>query len=47
MSPCELSASITAFANVPAGYFTAGELAVLTQLGDTLVTIASYKELCR
>lgn len=50
MNACELSASVTALANVLAGCFTPGELAVLgavlTQLGDTLVTIASYRELC-
>lgn len=50
MDPCELTASITAVANVLAGRFSADELnllgAVLTQLGDTLATIAAQRSLC-
>ena len=47
MNPCELTASITAIANMLAGKLTVDELsllgAVLTQLGDTLATIATQK----
>lgn len=44
MNPCELTASITAFANLLANQLTDGDLelaaALFTQLGDTLATIA-------
>ena len=50
MNPCELTASITAIANMLAGKLTVDELsllgAVLTQLGDTLATIATQKGIC-
>lgn len=50
MNPCELTASITALANMLAGSLTDDELtllgAVLTQLGDTLTTIATQRSLC-
>lgn len=50
MNPCELTASITAIANLLAGKLTVDELnllgAVLTQLGDTLTTIAAQKTIC-
>ena len=50
MHPCELTASITAVANMLAGKLTVDELsllgAVLTQLGDTLATIATQKGIC-
>ena len=48
LSPCELTASITAFANMFASKFNNDELAVwgavFTQLGDTLETIAAQRE---
>lgn len=48
MSPCELTASITAFANMFASKFNNDELAVwgtiFTQLGDTLATIAVQRD---
>ncbi len=50
MNPCELTASITAIANALACRLTEDELnllgAALTQLGDTLVTIATQKSIC-
>ena len=50
MNPCELTASITAVANMLAGKLTVDELsllgAVLTQLGDTPATIATKKGIC-
>lgn len=50
MNPCELTAAITALANTLAGSLTVNELtllgAVLTQLGDTLATIATQRSLC-
>lgn len=50
MNPCEITASITAVANALACKLTADEIsllgAVLTQLGDTLATIAAQKSLC-
>lgn len=49
MNPCELTASITAIANIAACKLTADELsllgAALTQLGDTLTTIATQKSI--
>ena len=48
---CELTASITAIANWLACQLTEDELnllgASLTQLGDTLITIATQKSFCR
>lgn len=50
MNGCELTASVTALANAMACRLTAEELtllaAVLTQLGDTLNTIALRRSLC-
>lgn len=50
MNPCELTASITALANTLACRLTNEELnllgVVLTQLGDTLLTIAAHREFC-
>lgn len=50
MNPCELTASITAIANTLACQLTEDELnllgAALTQLGDTLLTIATQKGIC-
>ena len=50
MNPCELTASITAVANTLAGKLTDEELnllgAALTQLADTLFTIAAQRSLC-
>ena len=50
MSPCELTASITAIANALACKLSVKELnllgAVLSQLGDTLNTIATQRSIC-
>ena len=50
MNSCELTASITAAANALACRLTGDELtllgATLTQLGDTLVTIATQRSIC-
>ena len=50
MNPCELTASITAIANVLAQKLSTEELTllgvVLTQLGDTLTTIAIGRDVC-
>lgn len=50
MNPCELTLSITAFANSLACNLTVDELtilgAVFTQLGDTLNTLAVQKGFC-
>ena len=50
MNPCELTASVTALANVIACRLSEDELnilgVVLTQLGDTLLTIATHKSIC-
>ena len=50
MNACELTASITALANTLACNLTEDELSllgvVLTQLGDTLLTIATHKGIC-
>lgn len=50
MSPCELTASITAIANALACKLSVNELtlwvAVLSQLGDTLNTIATQRSIC-
>ena len=51
MSPCELTASVTAVANALSCKFSDDELAllasVLVQLGDTLVTIVTQKAVCK
>lgn len=50
MNACELTASITAIANSLACQLTDDELnllgVVLTQLGDTLLTIATQRSIC-
>ncbi len=50
MNSCELTASITALANILAGKLTEEELnllgVILTQLGDTILTIATHRSLC-
>ena len=50
MNPCELTASVTALANVIASRLSEEELnilgVILTQLGDTLLTIATHKSIC-
>ena len=50
MNPCELTASVTALANAIACRLTDNELnllaAVLSQLGDTLATIATGRNIC-
>ena len=50
MNSCELTASVTAIANMLACKLTTDELsllgAVLTQLADTLITIATQKTIC-
>ena len=50
MNSCELTASITAVANVLACRLNEDELnllgVVLTQLGDTLITIATQRAIC-
>ena len=51
MNPCELTASVTAIANTLACRLTEDELnllgVILTQLGDTLLTIATHKSICQ
>lgn len=51
MNPCELTASITAIANALACRLTTDEVSILgavfTQLGDTLTTIATQKNICK
>ena len=50
MNPCELTAAITAFSNAAACELTDDELTLLgtalTQLGDTLLTIAACRSIC-
>lgn len=50
MNPCELTASITAIANYLACQLTDDQLnllgVTLTQLGDTLLTIATQRSIC-
>lgn len=50
MNSCELTASITAIANVISSKLTCEEIdllsAVLVQLGDTLATISAQKSIC-
>ena len=50
MNACELTASITAVANMIAQNLTDDELNILgvalTQLGDTLLTIATQRSIC-
>lgn len=50
MTPCELTVSVTAIANALACKLSTDELtilgAILSQLGDTLTTIATQKSIC-
>ena len=50
MKPCELTAAVTALANTIACGRSLDELnllgVILTQLGDTLFTIAAQREIC-
>lgn len=50
MTPCELTVSVTAIANTLACKLSTDELtilgAILSQLGDTLTTIATQKSIC-
>ena len=50
MNSCELTASITAIANYLACQLTTEQLELLgvslTQLGDTLLTIGTCKDIC-
>ena len=50
MNACELTASITALANSLARKLTVDEISLLgvalTQLGDTLLTIATQRSIC-
>lgn len=50
MNSCELTASITAIANALACRLSEDEInllgVALTQLGDTLLTIATQKSIC-
>ena len=51
MNACELTASITAVANMIAKNLNDDELNILgvtlTQLGDTLLTIATQRSICK
>ena len=50
MNACELTAAITAAANILAKNLTNEELELLgvtlTQLGDTIITIATQRSIC-
>ena len=50
MHACEVTASVTALANTLACQMTNDELnllgVILTQLGDTILTIAAHREIC-
>lgn len=50
MNPCELTASVTAIANMLSCNLSIYEISLLgsafAQLGDTLMTIAAQKSLC-
>ena len=51
MNACELTATVTALANTIARGRSIDELnllgVILTQLGDTLFTIAAQREICK
>ena len=51
MKPCELTAAVTALANTIARGQSVDELnllgVILTQLGDTMFTIAAQREICK
>ena len=50
MNSCELTAAVTALANAIAADRTTDELnilgVILTQLGDTILTIAAHRDIC-
>ena len=50
MDACQLTAGITAFANIISQRLNDNELGILavvcTQLGDTLATIAAHRAIC-
>lgn len=50
MNPCELTASITALANTISCRLSVDEMnmlgVVLTQLSDTIITIATQRSIC-
>lgn len=50
MNSCEITASITAFANILSTKLNTNELAllasILVQLGDTLTTIVTRRTIC-
>ena len=50
MNSCELTATVTALANAIACKLSVDELnllgVTLTQLGDTLITIATHRSIC-
>ena len=50
MNSCEITASITAFANILSTKLSTNELAllasILVQLGDTLTTIVTRRTIC-
>ncbi|MEA4831201.1 MAG: DUF6774 domain-containing protein [Oscillospiraceae bacterium] len=50
MNYCQLTMAVTALANALAGMLNEDEISVLaallTQLGDTLATINTHKEIC-
>ena len=50
LNSCELTAAVTAIANTIARKLTENELTmlgtVLTQMGDTLLTIATHRGIC-
>lgn len=50
MNPCELNIAISAFANAISCKLTVDELnllgAIVSQLGDTLTTIATQRGIC-
>lgn len=51
MTPCEITAAVTAVANFISYNFTDAQIdllgAVFTQLGDTLATISAQRALCQ
>ena len=51
MTPCEITAAVTAVANFISCNFTNAQIdllgAIFTQLGDTLATISAQNALCK
>ena len=51
MTPCEITAAVTAVANFISCNFTNAQIdllgAIFTQLGDTLATISAHNALCK